>query len=59
MTTGVGITLAGLRVADLSDARRRALRARGDQTPIIARRLAHTHPEVEVVHLAEKGRGRA
>ena len=30
-----------------------------DQTPIIARRLAHAHPEVEVVHLAEKGRGRA
>ncbi len=30
-----------------------------DQTPIIARRLAHRLPEVEVVHLAEKGRGRA
>ena len=30
-----------------------------DQTALIARRLAHTHPEVEVVHLAEKGRGRA
>jgi putative flippase GtrA len=30
-----------------------------DQTALIARRLAHTHPEVSVVHLAEKGRGRA
>ena len=30
-----------------------------DQTALIARRLAHTHPEVAVVHLAEKGRGRA
>ena len=30
-----------------------------DQTALIARRLSHTHPEVEVVHLAEKGRGRA
>ncbi len=30
-----------------------------DQTALIARRLAHTHAEVEVVHLAEKGRGRA
>ncbi len=30
-----------------------------DQTALIARRLSHTHPEVQVVHLAEKGRGRA
>jgi len=30
-----------------------------DATAIIARRLAHTHQQVEVVHLAEKGRGRA
>ncbi len=30
-----------------------------DQTALIARRLSHTHPEVIVVHLAEKGRGRA
>ena len=30
-----------------------------DATAIIARRLAHTQPHVEVVHLAEKGRGRA
>lgn len=30
-----------------------------DQTAVIARRLSHTHPEVNVVHLAEKGRGRA
>jgi Glycosyl transferase family 2 len=30
-----------------------------DQTPMIARRLSHTHPEVAVVHLTEKGRGRA
>ncbi|MCW2868457.1 MAG: sugar translocase [Marmoricola sp.] len=30
-----------------------------DQTALIARRLAHTHAAVEVVHLAEKGRGRA
>jgi len=30
-----------------------------DQTAIIARRLSHTHPEVAVVHVAEKGRGRA
>ena len=30
-----------------------------DQTALIARRLSHTHPEVAVVHLAEKGRGRA
>jgi putative flippase GtrA len=30
-----------------------------DQTTMIARRLGHTHPEVTVVHLAEKGRGRA
>ncbi len=30
-----------------------------DQTAMIARRLAHTHEAVEVVHLAEKGRGRA
>ena len=30
-----------------------------DGTAIIARRLAHTHEHVEVVHLAEKGRGRA
>ena len=30
-----------------------------DQTAIIARRLSHSHPEVSVVHLAEKGRGRA
>jgi glycosyltransferase involved in cell wall biosynthesis len=29
-----------------------------DQTALIARRLSHTHPEVVVVHLAEKGRGR-
>ena len=30
-----------------------------DATAVIARRLAHTHENVEVVHLAEKGRGRA
>ena len=30
-----------------------------DQTALIARRLSHTHPQVRVVHLAEKGRGRA
>ncbi len=30
-----------------------------DGTAVIARRLAHTHDDVEVVHLAEKGRGRA
>jgi putative flippase GtrA len=30
-----------------------------DQTALIARRLSHAHPEVTVVHLAEKGRGRA
>jgi glycosyltransferase involved in cell wall biosynthesis len=30
-----------------------------DQTALIARRLSHTYPEVSVVHLAEKGRGRA
>ena len=30
-----------------------------DQTATIARRLSHAHPEVAVVHLAEKGRGRA
>ena len=30
-----------------------------DQTALIARRLSHAHPEVQVVHLAEKGRGRA
>ncbi len=30
-----------------------------DQTGVIARRLGHLHPEVSVVHLAEKGRGRA
>jgi glycosyltransferase involved in cell wall biosynthesis len=30
-----------------------------DQTALIARRLSHAHPEVSVVHLAEKGRGRA
>lgn len=30
-----------------------------DQTALIARRLSHTYPEVAVVHLAEKGRGRA
>ena len=30
-----------------------------DQTAMIARRLSHNHPEVKVVHLAEKGRGRA
>lgn len=30
-----------------------------DQTDLIARRLAHTHRDVSVVHLAEKGRGRA
>jgi putative flippase GtrA len=30
-----------------------------DGTAVIARRLAHTLPEVGVVHLAEKGRGRA
>ncbi len=30
-----------------------------DQTALIARRLSHLHPEVVVVHLAEKGRGRA
>lgn len=30
-----------------------------DATPVIARRLARTVPEVEVVRLAEKGRGRA
>ncbi|WP_200936207.1 bifunctional glycosyltransferase family 2/GtrA family protein [Marmoricola sp. Leaf446] len=30
-----------------------------DQTALIARRLAHAHADVEVVHLAEKGRGRA
>ena len=30
-----------------------------DQTALIARRLSHAHAEVSVVHLAEKGRGRA
>jgi glycosyltransferase involved in cell wall biosynthesis/putative flippase GtrA len=30
-----------------------------DQTALIARRLSHSNPEVSVVHLAEKGRGRA
>ena len=30
-----------------------------DQTAMIARRLSHAHPQVSVVHLAEKGRGRA
>jgi glycosyltransferase involved in cell wall biosynthesis len=30
-----------------------------DQTALIARRLSHTNTEVSVVHLAEKGRGRA
>ena len=30
-----------------------------DGTAVIARRLAHTHEAVRVVHLAEKGRGRA
>ena len=30
-----------------------------DSTAIIARRLAHEHDDVHVVHLAEKGRGRA
>jgi len=30
-----------------------------DGTAVIARRLAHTHAGVRVVHLAEKGRGRA
>jgi len=30
-----------------------------DATAVIARRLAHSHQHVEVVHLAEKGRGRA
>jgi putative flippase GtrA len=30
-----------------------------DQTALIARRLSHTYSEVQVVHLAEKGRGRA
>ena len=30
-----------------------------DGTAVIARRLAHQHEHVRVVHLAEKGRGRA
>ncbi|MFC6344892.1 glycosyltransferase, partial [Nocardioides hankookensis] len=30
-----------------------------DGTAVIARRLAHAHDDVHVVHLAEKGRGRA
>jgi len=30
-----------------------------DGTAVLARRLAHTHDDVRVVHLAEKGRGRA
>ena len=30
-----------------------------DGTAVIARRLAHAHDDVRVVHLAEKGRGRA
>ncbi len=30
-----------------------------DGTAVLARRLAHRHPDVRVVHLAEKGRGRA
>ncbi len=30
-----------------------------DGTAVVARRLAHAHPEVRVLHLAEKGRGRA
>jgi putative flippase GtrA len=30
-----------------------------DGTAVLARRLAHAHPDVRVVHLAEKGRGRA
>ncbi len=30
-----------------------------DQTALIARRLSHAHPQVSVVHLQEKGRGRA
>lgn len=29
-----------------------------DGTAVVARRLAHAHPEVRVLHLAEKGRGR-
>jgi len=33
--------------------------ASNDQTAMIARRLSHAHAEVSVVHLAEKGRGRA
>ena len=30
-----------------------------DGTAVVARRLAHAHQQVQVVHLAEKGRGRA
>ncbi len=30
-----------------------------DETALIARRLSHANPEVSVVHLSEKGRGRA
>jgi len=30
-----------------------------DDTSVLARRLAHAHDDVRVVHLAEKGRGRA
>jgi glycosyltransferase involved in cell wall biosynthesis len=30
-----------------------------DGTAVLARRLAHAHDDVRVVHLAEKGRGRA
>jgi cellulose synthase/poly-beta-1,6-N-acetylglucosamine synthase-like glycosyltransferase len=30
-----------------------------DGTAVLARRLAHNHADVRVVHLAEKGRGRA
>ncbi len=33
--------------------------ASADETPLIARRLAHANPEVTVVHTVEKGRGRA
>lgn len=32
--------------------------ASADGTTVVARRLAHAHPEVRVLHLAEKGRGR-
>ena len=59
LEASVGRVLEHLRAMPWSFRVTIADNASTDQTALIARRLSHTDPEVSVVHLAEKGRGRA